>query len=112
MVARDCHIAVTKALYSISHSLVGERRCVRADRQLVKAFHRGQLVKVHPRQAPGGRSTDPQDLPDDKRASAMRDLEYLKGLRPATVPPSAPTPSGSWTARCPRLCGFQGVFAL
>ena len=31
---------------------------VRADTELVKVFHRGQLVKTHPRQPPGGRVTD------------------------------------------------------
>jgi hypothetical protein len=77
-VHRDFHIEVARALYSVPHGLIGERLWVRADRQLVKAFYRGQLVKVHPRKPPGGRSTDPQDLPDEKRAYAMRDLEYLK----------------------------------
>ena len=33
--------------------LIGARVEVRADRTLVRIFHRGQLVKVHPRQAPG-----------------------------------------------------------
>jgi hypothetical protein len=77
-VARDFHIEVARALYSVPHRLVGERLWVRADSRLVKAFHRGQLVKVHPRKPPGGRSTEPQDLPDEKRAYAMRDLNYLR----------------------------------
>jgi hypothetical protein len=77
-VHRDFHIEVGRALYSVPYGLVGERLWVRADRHLVKAFHRGQLIKVHPRKTPGGRSTDPQDFPDEKRAYALRDLEYLK----------------------------------
>jgi hypothetical protein len=40
-------------------------------------FHRGQLVKTHPRQPAGGRSTDPADLPAEKTAYAMRDLARL-----------------------------------
>ena len=48
----------------------------RIDRQ-AKLFHRGQLVKTHPRQAPGHRSTDPADLPAEKTAYAMRDLQRL-----------------------------------
>ena len=40
-------------------------------------FHRGQLVKTHPRQPPGGRSTDPVDLPAEKTGYAMRDLNRL-----------------------------------
>ncbi len=43
-------------------------------------FSRGQLIKVHPRQAPGGRSTDPEDLPSDKTIYAMRDLDQLQRL--------------------------------
>ena len=53
---------------------------VRADRALVRIFQRGQLVKVHPRQAPGGRSTDPADLPADKTVYAMRDLDRLRRM--------------------------------
>ena len=58
-VHRDHHIEVAKALYSVPGNLIGTRVDVRADRVLVRIFARGQLVKVHPRQPPGGRSTDP-----------------------------------------------------
>jgi hypothetical protein len=37
----------------------------------------GRLVKTHPRQPPGGRSTDPADLPAHKAGYAMRDLTRL-----------------------------------
>ena len=40
-------------------------------------YHRGQLVKTHPRQPPGGRATDPADLPAEKTGYAMRDLSRL-----------------------------------
>jgi hypothetical protein len=53
---------------------------VRVDRRLVKIFSRGQLVKVHPRREPGHRSTDPADLPAEKTAHAMRDLDHLRRL--------------------------------
>lgn len=79
-VHRDHHIEVAKALYSIPGDLIGTRVEVRADRNLVKVFARGQLVKIHPRQAPGGRSTDPEDLPSDKTIYAMRDLDKLQRL--------------------------------
>jgi hypothetical protein len=79
-VHRDHHIEVAKALYSIPGNLIGTRVDVRADRQLVRVFSRGQLVKVHPRQRPGGRSTDPEDLPSDKTIYAMRDLDALQRL--------------------------------
>ena len=79
-VHRDHHIEVAKALYSIPGGLIGQRVDVRADRQLVKVFHRGVLVKTHPRQPPGGRSTDPDDLPAHKTVYAMRDLDKLVAM--------------------------------
>jgi hypothetical protein len=79
-VHRDHHIEVAKALYSIPGNLIGQRVEVRADSKLVRVFARGQLVKVHPRQAPGGRSTDGEDLPSDQTAYAMRDLEHLRRI--------------------------------
>lgn len=85
-VHRDHHIEVAKALYSIPGNLIGQRVDVRADRALVRVFHRGQLVKVHPRQAPGGRRTDPADLPAEKTTYAMRDIEHLKRMAAAHGP--------------------------
>jgi hypothetical protein len=79
-VHRDHHVEVAKALYSVPGHLIGSRVDARADRCLVRIFHRGQLVKVHPRMAPGRRSTDPADLPAHKTAYAMRDLNLLKRL--------------------------------
>lgn len=79
-VHRDHHIEVAKALYSVPGSLIGQRVEVRADRTLVRLFHRGQLVKVHPRQEPGHRSTDPDDLPAHKTVYAMRDLDTLQRM--------------------------------
>ncbi len=57
-VHRDHHIEVAKALYSVPGDLIGLRVEVRADRALVRISARGRVVKVHPRQAPGGRVTD------------------------------------------------------
>lgn len=74
------HIEAAKALYSIPGGLIGQRVDVRADRQLVKVFHRGVLVKTHPRQPPGHRSTDPDDLPAHKSIYAMRDLDRLVAM--------------------------------
>jgi hypothetical protein len=76
-VHRDYHIQVAKALYSMPEHLIGQTVWVRADDELVKMFHRGQLVKTHPRQPAGARSTDPADLPAEKTAYAMRDLTRL-----------------------------------
>jgi transposase len=76
-VHRDFHIEVGKALYSVPKAYIGAHLDVRADSALVQLFHRGQLVKVHPRQRPGGRWTDPDDLPPAKVGYAMRDLDRL-----------------------------------
>jgi len=76
-VHRDFHVEIGKALYSAPGDYIGARLDVRADAQLVKLFYRGQLVKVHPRQQPGGRATDPADLPTEKAGYALRDLDRL-----------------------------------
>ena len=44
----------------------------------VKFYLRGELVKVHPRQPPGGRSTDPADMPQGKEIYATRDIDSLQ----------------------------------
>jgi hypothetical protein len=54
-VHRDFHVEVGKALYSVPKAYIGQHLDVRADSALVKLFHHGQLIKVHPRQRPGGR---------------------------------------------------------
>jgi hypothetical protein len=79
-VHRDHHIEVARALYSIPGDLIGTRVEVRRDRTLVRIFHRGQLVKLHPRQQPCGRSTDPDDLPDHTSVYALRDLDRLRRM--------------------------------
>ncbi len=76
-VHRDHHIEVAKALYSIPGNLIGQRVDARADRALVRVFSHGALIKVHPRTAPGGRVTDPADLPAERTTYAMRDLDHL-----------------------------------
>ena len=75
---RDHHIKVGKALYSLPTHLIGAKVDVRADGELVKVFHRGKLVKTHPRQAPGGRSTDQADLPAEVAIYAARDVVSLQ----------------------------------
>ena len=76
-VARDRHVSVAKALYSVPGNLVGQHVEVRADRALVKIYSHGVLVKTHPRVAPGRRSSDPDDFPTHQTAYAMRDIGRL-----------------------------------
>jgi hypothetical protein len=82
-VHRDRHIEVGKALYSIPGELIGQRVKVRADSKLIKVFFRGQLIKVHPRLPAGQRRTDPEDLPTEKTAYAMRDIDHLRRMATA-----------------------------
>ncbi len=82
-VHRDHHVEVAKALYSVPGDQIGSYVDARADRQLVRLFARGQLIKVHPRQRPGGRSTDENDLPAGKTVYAMRDLDRLQRMAAA-----------------------------
>jgi len=79
-VHRDHYIEVARALYSMPSRLIGQRVEARADRALVRVYWRGTLVKTHPRQPPGGRSTDPADFPAEKTIYAMRDIDRLQGL--------------------------------
>lgn len=84
-VHRDFHVEVGKALYSVPEAHLGRHLDARADSELVKLYTvggpagagGGRLVKTHPRQPPGGRSTDPADLPQHKVGYALRDLTRL-----------------------------------
>ena len=71
-VAPDYHIQFARALYSIPYRYRGQRVDVRGDRQLVRAYVDGQLIKTHPRQSAGGRSTDENDYPPEKVGYALR----------------------------------------
>ena len=73
----DLHVEVGKALYSVPGSYLGRDLDARADRALVKLYDSGRLVRIHPRQEPGGRSTDPADIPTGKAGYALRDLDLL-----------------------------------
>jgi Mu transposase, C-terminal domain len=79
-VHRDFHCEVDRALYSVPHQLIGRHLKARADSTTVKFYLRGELVKLHPRQRPGQRSTDPADMPSGKEIYATRDLERLKSM--------------------------------
>ncbi len=87
-VHRDFHVEVAKALYSVPEQFIGRHLEARADSELVKLYTvggpagagGGRLVKTHPRQPPGGRSTDPGDLPEHKAGYATRDLTRLIGI--------------------------------
>jgi transposase len=77
-VHRDFRVQVDKSLYTVHHSLVGQVLLARADQSTVKIYKNGQLVKLHPRMAPGKSSNDPADFPAGTEIYATRDLESLR----------------------------------
>jgi len=79
-VHRDFHVEVAKAIYSVSHHLVGRTLRARLDSATVKLYSKGELVKVHARKPPGGRSTDPADYPKGTEIYATRDVDRLRRM--------------------------------
>jgi transposase len=76
-VAIDQFAAVARSLYSLPRDLRRHTLRARADSQLVRFYEHGQLVKTHPRVAPGKRSIDPADFPEESLACAQRDAAYF-----------------------------------
>ena len=70
----DHHVQVLKALYSVPTRYIGKCLEARADRISVRLYLGSELIKMHPRKAPGRRSTDPKDFPPGKAAWALRDV--------------------------------------
>ena len=79
-VHRDLHVEVAKALYSVPSTLCGHHVAARRDSSTVKIYFRGELVKLHPRVAPGQRSTDVADYPEGTSVYATRDVAALRHL--------------------------------
>jgi transposase len=77
-VARDHYAQVGKALYSLPTQLIGKKLRARADRNTVRFYDRGVLVKTHPRQPPGQRCTDRSDFPTVESALAHRDVAFFE----------------------------------
>jgi hypothetical protein len=77
-IARDQHAQVARALYSLPTKYVGRRLRARADRATVRFYDGAVVVKVHVRQPPAGRATDPADFPAHKTAYALRDVAALE----------------------------------
>lgn len=74
----DHHVQVHKALYSLPTRYIGQTVRVRSDQKTVRMYQGHELVKLHSRQPPGGRSTDPSDYPAHKAPYALRDVDSLK----------------------------------
>ncbi len=90
-VQRDHHVTCQYALYSLPHrpDLVGRQVEIHLGSSLVRIYHRGQLIKVHPRQEKGSRITDPDDLPPELADYALRDPEVIRRRARALGPAAA-----------------------
>jgi transposase len=77
----DHHVSFQYAIYSVPSDACppGVRLDIRADRKLVRLYRGGELVKVHPRQPKGGRSTDPADYPPERTVYALRAPDRVVG---------------------------------
>jgi transposase len=73
----DHHIQVARALYSVPTLYLHKRVRVRVDKSTVRIYFGTELIKMHPRQLPGGRSTDTSDYPVGKAAYAMRSIDAV-----------------------------------
>jgi transposase len=69
-VARDYHIEVGRAFYSVPYTLVSQSVDVRVGALVVEIFHQGQRVASHARTQRGHAVTDPQHMPPHHRAYA------------------------------------------
>lgn len=78
-VAADQHAQVARALYSLPFDYRGQQVRARADRSTVRFYDpvSRALIKTHPRVAPGRRSTDLADFPEEKAAYAARDAQAI-----------------------------------
>ncbi|MCB9662461.1 MAG: IS21 family transposase [Sandaracinaceae bacterium] len=73
----DHHINVQRALYSVPTRYIGKEVRVRSDRSIVRIYLGGELIKTHPRQAPGKRATDTNDYPAGTAAYATRSFTNI-----------------------------------
>ena len=76
----DHHVACQYALYSVPSALCppGQQVELQLGAKLVRIYHRGALLKVHPRQQRGGRATDPNDYPAELSPYTLRAPDQLQ----------------------------------
>jgi hypothetical protein len=73
----DHHISFEKALYSVPTRFIGKTVWIRADSKLLRVYSEGKLVKTHPKQPPGARSTDHNDYPPQLTPYTLRDPQRI-----------------------------------
>ena len=98
----DHHVSVQYALYSAPSTTCppGSKLEARCDRTLVRLYRRSELVKVHPRQPRGGRSTDADDYPQERTTYALRAPDRVVH-RAHDLGPSIGTFASSTQGSCP-----------
>ena len=76
----DHHVSCQYALYSVPTDLCapGQQVEVGLGSKLVRIYHRGRLLKLHPRRPRGGRSTDPADYPAELTPYTLRAPDRIK----------------------------------
>jgi transposase len=78
VVARDGHVEVARAYYSVPPEYLARRVWVRWDLRLVRVFnHRWEQIALHVRQEPGRFSTLGEHLHPNKISGLERGAEYL-----------------------------------
>jgi hypothetical protein len=77
-VARDCHVQVGGALYSIPYQHIGAILDVRISEAKLEFFRAQTLVKTHLPLREGRRSTDWNDYPSEKAAFFMRTPDWCR----------------------------------
>ena len=99
----DHHVACQYALYSVPSELCppGQQVELQLGSKLVRIYHRGTLLKVHPRQPRGGRATDPNDYPAELSPYTRRAPEQLQRRAAELGEAVGATPSGSSRDPCP-----------
>jgi hypothetical protein len=79
MMALDCHIQASVALYSVPYQYVGKRVDVKLGGRTAEIYLDYNLIKTHPRGDKGRRVTDWNDYPPEKAAF----FQAYSGLVPA-----------------------------
>lgn len=85
----DYHVEIDKRLYSVPHSLSGQRLEARVTASSVEILHKGRRVAVHPRHGPSRYNTLSEHMPESHRRhrqwSPGRFLNWAQDIGPATL---------------------------
>ena len=85
-VARDCHIQVARALYSVPYRYMGRTLSVRISPTTIECYHDQDLVKTHRRLHRRGRRTDWGDYPEEKARFYQRTPDWCRAQAEALGP--------------------------